>query len=695
MLPYIGEWVPGKGGAGSFPVARRGLPGQFVGMKQIFFASLFWFCALPVFAQPQITALNDAMRLKNSGDWDGAIARAQAAGLVAVDIIEWHRLRASAGRFDETREFLNRRADWPGLPLLRKRSEQSIPAGANPAQIFAYFSTQAPRTATGSLRLAEAFEATGRRDDAVAEIRRAWAEFPMSEAEEGAIRQRFAAQLKDLHEDRLDMLLWAGHQKQALRILPDVDAGFAHYARARLAVQTDADGMAQLIGLVPRALRNRPGLVYDRFIYRATNQNREGAVELLLNASRSAETLGQPEKWGFWRRRLARQWMREGKSQIAYNIAANHQLTTGDNYADLEWIAGYIALRKLNRPSDALRHFQRHQAAIYTPISQARTHYWQGRAWAAMGNSDEAMRSYRKGAEHQTAFYGLLSAEAAGVPMDPNLIGVEQFPNWRQAAFTRSSVFDAGVLLMEAGQTRLGTRFLTHLAESLSRDEIGQLATMARERDWQYLEVHLAKRAVKHNRVMVEGPYFPLHPLAERSGNVPPEMALAIARRESEFLPTATSGVGASGLMQLMPGTAKEMAGKLNLTYSPARLTQDPAFNTTLGIAYLAELQEEFGRSPVQIAVAYNAGPGRARKWTRDFGDPRNGSVDVIDWIEHIPFDETRNYVMRVTESLPIYRARLTGQTAPINFLQELRGQFIAPAAPAAPSTSLRPRARN
>jgi soluble lytic murein transglycosylase len=166
---------------------------------------------------------------------------------------------------------------------------------------------------------------------------------------------------------------------------------------------------------------------------------------------------------------------------------------------------------------------------------------------------------------------------------------------------------------------------------------------------------------------------------------------LAIARRESEFYSGAISGAGALGLMQIMPATAKEMAGNLKLRYSRPRMLKDAVYNAILGISYLKELTEEFGNSPVHIAAAYNAGPSRARRWTQQLGDPRLGQIDVVDWIEQIPFSETRNYVMRVTESLPNYRARLSGQTAKINFRSELKGDYVALAPPLAPAVSFRP----
>ncbi|MGB0797975.1 MAG: lytic transglycosylase domain-containing protein, partial [Planktomarina sp.] len=377
----------------------------------------------------------------------------------------------------------------------------------------------------------------------------------------------------------------------------------------------------------------------------------------------------------------------------AYDVAANHFLEPGDDFARLEWLAGFLALRKLNKPDLALFHFQRHGSAVTSPISLGRTHYWQGRALEASGKAEAAQAAYTEGAKYQTAFYGLLAAEKAGVALSPSLAGTEQFSGWREAPFARSSVFESGLLLLSADQPRLGVRFLTHLSESLDRTEIGQITGMAEEIGLPYLQLMLAKRGVKYGTVL-ERPYYPLHPVANQVRDVPAELALAIARRESEFFVDAASGVGALGLMQLMPPTAKEMAGKLGVPFSRDRLTTDPSYNAALGVRYLQELIQEFGNSPIQVAAAYNAGPSRPRAWMQKLGDPRRGQIDVIDWIEQIPFDETRNYVMRVSESLPVYRARLNGQLGPVTFTQELLGKYVPPPAPAAPVVSLRPLVR-
>ena len=642
---------------------------------------------------PAAIALSNAFSAKNTGDWDGALAIASPAGPVAVDLIEWQRLRAGQGSFDAALDFLKRRPDWPGLPLLRKRSEKTILVGANADQVIGFFKTQRPRTLKGSLRYAEALNSSGQSEAARQEIQRGWVSFAGTAEIEEDIKSGFGSDVRDLNEKRLEAMLWAGETSAAERALPNVSLNAAALARARLDLQKRADSVDASIAAVPDGLANDAGLAHDRFQWRMSKRLWADAEELIMDRSNSATSLGMPEKWASQRIRLARDRMGDERHLAAYRLAANHYLKSGSQFAELEFLAGYLSLRKLNRPDVALYHFQRHGTVVTSPISLGRSHYWQGRAYEALNKPEAAKAAYNNGAKYQTGFYGLLSAEKAGVPLDPKLTGAETFAGGPEAAFTSSSVYQAAQILLDAGQKRIGVRFLAHQAESLSRTEIGQMTTLAEQAGLPEVALLIAKRGVQYGAV-IERAYYPLHPLTENVRGIPIEMALSISRRESEFFQDARSGVGALGLMQLMPATAREVAGELGIGFSESRLTSDPNYNAQLGAGYLAKLYKQFGNSPVQIAAAYNAGPSRPIRWMKERGDPRRGQVDVIDWIEEIPFSETRNYVMRVTEVLPIYKARLTGQTGALEFTKLLNGSYVAPPKPLAPTSSIRPLAR-
>lgn len=618
--------------------------------------------------------LSKAAAAAGARDWERV--RELRAGLsdsVAREVLDWMRMRGRQGSFSECVDFLNRNGDWPGLPLLRLRCEYSIPKiGVAPQLVLGFFADTVPQTGTGSLRLIEALKTVGRNNDAVQEARRAWQVFNLAQVEHDAFVGRHGDDLKDLHSVRLDMLLWRGEEKAARRMFNLVPEDWAKLAVARLGLRGMDRGVDTMIEAVPASLAEDAGLAYERFLWRARKGRAEGAVEVLLERSLSVQDLGRPIEWADRRRSIARQLMREGKHVEAYAVASQHFLTAGSAYADLEWLSGFIALRKLNAPKQALAHFDSFQAAVETPISLGRAGYWLGRAYEADGSAEIAKAAYEFGALYQSSFYGQLAAERGGVPRDPKMNGAEVFPDWRGAAFTKSSVYDAAVSLYLAEQHSLAERFLVHLAESQPREGIGQMIDMALEWDEPHIALMLAKQAARQGFEIYHG-YFPLSVPQGIKMEIPEEFALSIARRESEFDPVVVSGAGARGLMQLMPGTAKEVAGEIGEDYERARLTEDPDYNARLGTAYLRSLSERFGANPVLMSIGYNAGPSRAERWPGLFGDPRGADVDVVDWIEGIPFRETRNYVMRVTESFAPYRARLNGKVDDIRLSDQLK----------------------
>lgn len=616
------------------------------------------------------TAL-DAVRAEDYVGARAAMDRVEDAA--ARDVVQWALLRASQGSFADTLRFLDRRGDWPGLPLLRKRQEQNIPAGAEAETVVRFFAPQAPRTPQGAIRFGEALAALEERDAGRAAIIKAWLTMPMSDADHQEFQTRFGGFLAPHHGARLNAMVWTGNATSAQRMFPLVSEAEAAEARARIALRAEANGVDGLIEAVPAALRTSPGMEYERFRWRLSKGRTGGALEILLPASASAERLGRPEVWARHRGSLARRLMREGRGQEAYRVAANHHLPDASDAAQLEWLAGYISLRKLGDARTALRHFQRFEQGVGTPISLGRAGYWLGRAHEALGDSAAARQAYTRGARYQTSFYGQLSAERAGVAPDPRLAGTETFPDFRQSSFAQSSVLRAALVLHSAGEEWLTERFMTHLAESLTRSEIGSLIEVALAIEEPHVAVMIGKRAAQAGHELHKGYYAVMPELSNLRTPVAPELVLSIGRRESEFDPGVISHAGARGLLQLMPRTAQAMAAKTGQPYSSDRLLADPLYNATLGAAYLAQLEEEFGPNAILVSAGYNAGPSRARRWLEQFGNPASSRVDVVDWIEHVPFNETRNYIMRVSESLAIYRARLSGQVGPLGLEQALR----------------------
>ncbi len=628
--------------------------------------------AAPAAATPALEAGMAALRAGNDDAARAAMARAQDP--VVADVLAWHLLRDRRGTFREGAAFLQRRPDWPGLPYLRAQIELDMPFDLTTEEVKAFFASEPPRTSEGALMLAIAQRATDGAVVAETTAIDAWLTMPMSIASEAGFLEIFGDVLRPFDAARLDAMIWSGNLQSAERTLARVTGPDAALARARIALRTGRDGVDGLIAAVPADLRDHPGLAYERFRWRLDRGRTDGALDLLFGYDESADALASPESWARHRGRLARGLMQDGRAEDAYRVAANHHLPAGDgDIAENEWLAGYVALRFLGRPGDAARHFRSFDANVVSPISKGRAGYWLGRALEAAGDIEAAARAYAEGGRFQTSFYGQLAAERAGLPADPLLTGREVFPPLADTPLPRSSVLAAARLLAAIGERSLAERFMTHLAESLPRAQIGTLIDVAlEEMEDPHVALLVAKRAAQAGHELHAG-YFPVTDLATLDSPVAPELTLAIARRESEFDPVVVSGAGAAGLMQLMPGTAREMSARVGLPYRQSALTRDPLYNARLGTAYLRELELEFGFSPILVPAAYNAGPSRARRWSAAFGDPSAPGIDVVDWIEDVPFSETRNYIMRVSESLLPYRARLTGEAGELRLSDWLK----------------------
>jgi soluble lytic murein transglycosylase len=631
-------------------------------------------------AQDGLQPLANAFVHMKTENWTEAERVAIKDGQAALDVVLWTKLRAGDGTPREVLDFLSRNKDWPGLPYLRKRSEPVFET-AETAQILAFFGDSLPQTAQGALIYARALTRNGQTSKAELMIQNAWVDFSMDQKTQDVFVSQFGGVIKPLHETRLINLLWRDDHAGARAMVPLVSADLAALLQARIALRKKEGDVNALIDAVPAKLRDHPVLAHARFEWRMTSDFRESGISFLRERSKSAVLLGKPQAWVTYRERIIRDMLYDGQGKQAYEFAKNHHLTDGDDFAVLEWLAGYIALKYRNDAKAAIGHFDRFLKAVETPISLGRGYYWMGRAYDTLGQKDQAKAAYIKGAEHQTSYYGILAAEQAGIGFGPEFFEWSELPDWRTASFVNTSVFKAAILLLSADQLSLGERFLTHLAETMDDQEILQLTDFLEEAQRSHVLVMVGKRAANYGRNFPR-PYFALHAMIGMPSRVPIELSLSIARRESEFDQSVVSPVGALGLMQVMPKTGAEMAGDIGIAFDQSRMTTDWRYNVELGNTYLTELGERFGGNPVLMSLAYNAGPSRAERWMERLGDPRKSGVDIIDWVEMIPFDETRNYVMRVTESLPIYRARLGKDPLPEPFSKMLQGSSLLPFPP-------------
>ncbi|MCC5992131.1 MAG: lytic transglycosylase domain-containing protein [Rhodobacteraceae bacterium] len=615
-----------------------------------------------------------ALDAARSRDWDQARAHLAQETATAQALIDWHALPAGEGDFGQYLAFLDQRGHWPLINAVQRQAEALLP-DQTPQQIVAFFDQRQPLTEDGHIALTLALRNLGESEQAQTMARALWAETPLGPAAEAVLEQHFGPALRALDAARVDMLLWEGAHEAAQRHLDRLDAGTRAVARARIALQQRAQGVDALVAAVPDARAHDPGLMHDRFQFRMRARNHDGAGDLVIAQSRHAGGLGRPENWGGSRVFLVRQALGDGAYQRAYDLAAPHGLKDGLHFVDLEWLAGFIALVHLNRPEAALTHFRSLRVRAGSPISLGRAGYWEGRAHEAMGDMIAAQAAYELGAEHQTSYYGQLAADRLGMVLDAALLRAPDTPHWQDTELAQSDLLQAALLLREAGEWHEARRFVLFLARQIDdAATLGALADLMLALEEPNFALNIAKIAVQSEIILPQA-YFPLTDLAQAALPVPMDLVKAIARRESEFDPAVVSPADARGLMQVLPGTGQLMARKLGVPFQPADLIHDPDLNARLGAAYLQELRGEFGPSLALVAAGYNAGPGRPRQWISRLGDPRAPDVDVINWVESVPFAETRNYIMRVAESLVIYRSLLAGESRPIEMEALLRGK--------------------
>ena len=633
-------------------------------------------------AAEDAASIRRALAAAAARDWPAADAAASQSGPMAVDLVLWQRLRAGQGTWPEYRDFAARNPDWPGMELLWRRGEAAMTPDLPAAEVLAWFGDRSPLTLSGATAWIAA-QPADRRDSAAAEF---WIG---AAALDAAGEQAFLAARGDAlaphHPARLRALLDAGEWSAAERMLPLVAPGpDTDLARARIAVQARRSGVDALILALPPAQRDDAGLALDRFRWRVAAKQTELARDLMLERSTSAEALGDPAAWASRRKDYARAALRAGDWALAERLAANHFVPAGEDAFELDWLAGYAALRA-GAADRASALFALLPARDTGPITLARTHYWRARAAEARGDSAAAHAGFAEAARHQTAYYGQLASERIGAPMQPALAvpgrAIDSLPDWRRSGLSDNRVFEAALWLVAAGELPQAQRFMLHLAETAPPDDIARMARLMMELHHPWHALRLGKAAAAKGGIW-PAIYYPLTGLEHSDLGLPTELVLSIARRESEFNHTVSSPAGARGLMQVMPDTARQMARAIGEPFDLPRLTADAAYNARLGAAYLAGLRDRFGPSIALVAAGYNAGPGRSARWLRDFGDLREtgprGS-DPVDWVEMIPFDETRNYVMRVAEALPMYRARIAGRPVPLVPTWDLRGGLSMP----------------
>lgn len=613
------------------------------------------------------TAIEKAIKAADRNAWSEALEQAkQADDPLALKIVEWLRYQRTDPRlhFAPIAQFIESNPNWPRMSRLLRTAEAAIGARDDDVTVVDWFQRYPPLSGAGAIAHLNALTALGRSAEAQALVPQYWRELDFTRDQDKRYHRKYGKHLANAdHLTRLDRLIWENRYWPARRMLPRVDKPQAALGRARLALLRREGGVDGAIANVPASLLDAPGLQYERLRWRRRKGKDQSAAELLIGAPKLD---AYQERWALERLILARRAILNGHYSEARRLVAPHDLTRGARFAEVEFLAGWISLTYLDEPEAAYKNFVRLYDGVGYPISRARGAFWAGQAAAAANDEENSLRWWRMAAEFPATFYGQQAIAALGKTSVAIPFTSPQKPTGTLDSLEPELV--RVVRLLHHHQQRPlikpFLRKLTLLSKTL--EQRFTVIQLANEVDQPHEAIRTAKRVAQLDNVIPKSSY-PFLPFKNSAGSTAKQqrdapLVLALIRQESAFDPRAVSSAGARGMMQLMPATAKKVARAAGRPYSRARLLDDPRYNIQLGTAYLDTMMLRFDHTPALALAAYNAGPGRVDRWIRQIGDPRIGEIDLIDWIESIPFGETRNYVQRVLESETVYRELLLNE---------------------------------
>lgn len=651
-------------------------------IKMLFAATAL--CSATVAAAQELTRDQRAWYASRLGVSGGAVGSVPQSDPLGEALLQWRRLQQSDNLpFNDYASFLVSHPDWPGANRMRRIAEGQIdPQSYSPAALVAYFERNPPVTASGAVRYAESLAAQGRRDEAARWAREGWRMGAFDEdsasSDEAVVLTRFGSALSaEDHDHRFDKLLWEGERNAAGRVLSltSPERRDTNAARLRLALGTDAQAGGGM---------GDPGYVAARASWLRDNRRSAEARQMLANRPPLRYRPTDAEEWYEVLLTHARAAANDRQWTLAYDIASRvddafppgtdiseQPLGVRDDYTSLVWLAGTTALWEQRRPADAIGMFERYATAARTPQTRSKGFYWAGRAAEAAGQRDAADRYYEQAAEYYDYFYGQLAYEQLGRDLAVPVARAPAIDEAAQRAFYERPLVRAIRMLGQLGAWDYQSAFLRELAQQIGTDEEHHLAAQLAARVGRPDLAVMTHRSARVNGYDASAYGYPTVPLPNGSESYF-TFVHAIARQESQFDSRAVSHANAHGLMQFIPSTAQEVSRRLGLPYSQSRLTSDPQYNIRLGTAYYRQLYERWGNYAL-AAAAYNAGSGNVNRWIRENGDPRTGAVDILQWIEEIPYYETKNYVQRVMENAVMYdllhpsRAYIRGSRTPLS----------------------------
>jgi soluble lytic murein transglycosylase len=598
---------------------------------------------------------------------DATQVQAVISDPVARKLAEWLILRSddNGASVERYRAFISANPSWPSQTFLRRRLEAALwDDHRDDATVWSWFENESPISAKGRFALARVMIARGDRANAERLVREAWRGDGMSEDTESTALDLFGALLTaGDHKARMDTLLYGTEQEAGgLRAAKRLGAGHVALAKARIASNRKASNAKALLEAVPGELRGDAGYLFAKIQLLRREEKFAEAAQLMLGAPKDPNRLHNLDEWWIERRLLARKMLDIGEHRTAYLIARDAALPTRDIYkTEQEFTAGWIALRFLNDPAVAAQHFARIGVGSVNPTALARAGYWQGRAAEAAGRAQEARAAYSRAAEQSTSYYGQLARAKLGLPQ----LELKGAPTGRGRGVERLEIVRAVQLLYELDEGGVAVPIFADMGENGDPEALIGLAELSARYNDARAMLLLGKAAL--NRGLPFDHYaYPVNgipPFRQIGPEVEPSVVYAIARQESAFNQAVVSPAQAYGLMQVTPDAGRYVCKRAGVSFDLSRMKTDPVYNATLGAAELGGLLEDYRGSYIMTFAGYNAGRGSVRKWIERYGDPRDPKVDAVDWVEQIPFSETRNYVQRIMENLQVYRARFGGGT--------------------------------
>ena len=590
-------------------------------------------------------------------------------------LVTWMHLKTTqnSATFNDYKKFIEQHEEYPRINRIKYLAETKVYLRNNsPTSIINWFDRHPPLGGIGKIKLAEAYLEQGKKDLVKNLIKEGWVTAQIPKNDLGYYRAKFKKYLTpEDHIKRADHLAWElkyWDLKRMLKYLPKDERALYN---ARQILMSNSYGVDNAISKVPNHLKSNTGLEYDRLRWRNRRGRLEGSLEILYkNSNRTELQMVRPDKWWEQRKSVSRALIYKKRYKTAYKIASEHALSAGPEFAEAEWLSGWIALTFLKSPEYAISHFQNFYNNVGYPISLARGAYWLGITYKTLGDKDLSNKYFSEGAKFPMTYYGQLSFNEIKPGENFELIDDSNFNKDYEKEFKKNKLVNHVILLNELNSSQLSKDIIKYLAglniEKGSEVLAARLATAVERYDF---AIQISKQASYEKRFFNKYNYPIINTPKTINNKIMPgqEVVLAIIRQESEFDRRANSWAGARGMMQLMKYTAKIVAKQAKLPYSISRLTSDPEYNIKLGSYYFNSLMEDYnGVFPFAIA-AYNAGPNRVKTWRRVNGDPSKGQLSYVNWIELIRFKETRNYVQRVLENINVYKYMLNKEPVKID----------------------------